>query len=287
MSEALSPYVLDADAGNFEPLIRGNSMKGLVLACFWSPKAGPCLVLMPRLVQLAGEYGGRVLLVMVNTAELGRQARDMGVTSVPTVKFFLRGQVVHTIHGAESDSTFREAIARFLAGDADRARMAALVLHQEGRTGEAIEALARLAVDDPADLATALDLAKLLTLEGRADEALTLLQSLPPEARRQEGIAALLAHLELLHAANLGPEEPEPLLVANPDHHEARLTLAARALFENQPDAAMDHLLELARRAPDWRDDQGRRALLALFQLPGLDPERVRRHRAALAGLRS
>jgi putative thioredoxin len=236
MSEALSPHVFDANASNFEPLIRGNSMKGLVLAHFWSPKAGPCLVLMPRLVRLAAEHGGRFLLVMVNTDELGRQARDLGVTSVPTVKFFLHGQAVHTIHGAEPDSTFREAIARFLAGDADRARMAALALHQAGRTDEAIEALARLAVDDPADLATALDLAKLLTLAGRADQALTLLTSLPAEARRQESIAPLLAHLELLHAANHGPEDPEPLLNADPDHHEARLTLAARALFENQPE---------------------------------------------------
>jgi putative thioredoxin len=286
MSEALSPYVLDATPGNFEPLIRGNSMKGLVLAHFWSPKAGPCLMLMPRLVRLAAEYGGRILLVMVNADELGRQARDLGVTSVPTVKFFLHGQALHTIHGAEPDSVFHEAIARFLAGEEDKKRMAALALHQAGRTGEAIEALARMAVEDPADLATALDLAKLLTLDGRADAALDLLQSLPAEARRQAEIAPLLAHLELLHAANQGPEDPAPLLAANPEEHEARLALAARALFENIPEDALQHLLELARRAPDWREDLGRRALLALFQLPGMDPELIRRYRAALAGLR-
>ncbi len=285
MSEALSPYVLDANGGNFDPLIRGNSMKGLVLACFWSPKAGPCMVLMPRLVRMAGEYGGRFLLVMVNTDDLGRQSRELGVTSVPTVKFFLRGQAVHTIHGAEPDRTFHEALARFLAQEGDRARMAALALHQAGRTAEAIEALARLAVEDPADLATALDLAKLLTLTGRGDEALALLQSLPAEARRQEGVAPLLAHLELLHAANHGPETPD--LEAQADDHEARLTLAARALFEEDPETALGHLLELARRAPEWRDDLGRRALLALFQLPGMDPERVRRFRAALAALRA
>jgi putative thioredoxin len=287
MSEALSSYVFDATSGNLDPLVRGNSMKGLVLAHFWSPKAGPCLVLMPRLVRLAAEYGGRFLLVMVNVDELGRQARDMGVTSVPTVKFFLHGQAVHTIHGAEPDNAFHEAIARYLAGEADRARMAALAMHQAGRTGEAIEVLARLAVEDPADLATALDLAKLLTLDGRADAALDLLQSLPAEARRQEGIAPLLAHLELLRAANQGPEEPEAVLVTNPDDLEARLTLAARALFENAPEAAMEQFLDLARRAPDWRDDLGRRALLALFQLPGMDPDLIRRYRSALAGLRT
>ncbi|MBI5329281.1 MAG: tetratricopeptide repeat protein [Betaproteobacteria bacterium] len=287
MSEPLSPHVFDASAANFDALIRGNSMKGLVLAHFWSPKAGPCMILMPRLAALAAQYGGRFLLVMVNTDELGRQARDLGVTSVPTVKFFLRGEVVHTIHGAEPDSTFHEALARFLATPGDRARLGALTLHQAGRTAEAIEALARLAVDDPADLAVAVDLAKLLTLDGRADEALHLLASLPEAARRQEAVAPLLAHLELLSAANDGPEDAQARLAADADAHEARLALAARALFEDAPETALEQLLELARRAPDWRDGLGRRALLALFALPGMDPERVRRYRSALAGLRA
>jgi putative thioredoxin len=49
----LSPFVFDATPDNFESLVLGNSMKGLVLVHFWTPKAGPCMILMPRLVQLA------------------------------------------------------------------------------------------------------------------------------------------------------------------------------------------------------------------------------------------
>src|SRR3989339_2192797 len=129
---SLTPYVFDATRENFDALILGNSMRGLVLAHFWSPKAGPCMVLMPRLVKLAAEYGGRFLLVMVNTEELGQRARGLGVTSVPTVKFFLRGEAVHTIHGAESDATFHAALGQYLANDQDRLRMTALRMHQDG-----------------------------------------------------------------------------------------------------------------------------------------------------------
>ena len=63
-------------------------------------------------MQLATEYGGKFLLVLVNTDELGQVAHQFGVTSVPTVKFFRNGQVTHTIHGAESDSDFRKDIGR-------------------------------------------------------------------------------------------------------------------------------------------------------------------------------
>lgn len=274
---SLSPYVFDATRENFDQLVLGNSMRGLVLAHFWNPKAGPCLVLMPRLVRLAGAYGGRFLLVMVNTDELGRRVRDLGVTSVPTVRFYLRGEVVHTIHGAESDGTFHEALGRFLATDRDHPRMAALRLHQEGRTAEAIALLAQAAVEEPEDFAVALDLAKLLTLDGRPDEALSLLTALPQEARRRQDIAPLLIHLELIVAA---AEED-----AAPDTPAARLAMAARALLADELDAALEGFLELARTAPDFRDDIGRRAMISLFDLLGGEHEATRRYRSRLAGL--
>lgn len=285
MPDRLSPFVFDANRENFDRLVLGNSMKGLVLAHFWSPKAGPCLVLMPRLVKLATDYGGRFLLVMVNTDELGQISRNIGVTSVPTVKFFLKGESVHTIHGAEPDSSFHEALGRYLANEQDRERMAALALHQAGRAEEAIAMLARIAVEHPEDLAVAADLAKLLTLAGRAGEALGLLSALPPSARASRGIAPLLSHLELIDAAGNGPDDPEAELATDPANHGARLAQAARALFEDQTETALDHLLALARAAPDFRDDIGRRAMIALFNTLGPEHELTRRFRAALGEL--
>lgn len=278
---SLTPYVFDATRENFDALILGNSMRGLVLANFWSPKAGPCMVLMPRLVKLAAEYGGRFLLVMINTEELGQRARGLGITSVPTVKFFLRGEAVHSIHGAESDATFRAALGRFLANDQDRLRMSALRTHQEGDTEGAIELLARIAVEDPADLAVANDLAKLLTLVGRPHEALALLTALPAPARAQGQIAGLLVHLELIEAANQNSQEQD----SDADTPASRLTHAAQALFEDQPEQALAELLELARQSPTFRDDIGRRAMIALFGMLGGEHELTRRFRARLAEL--
>ncbi len=258
-------------------------MRGLVLAHFWSPRAGPCMLLMPRLLKLASEFTGRFLLVMVNTDELGRQARDLGVTSVPTVKFFLGGKVAHTIHGAESEEVFRTALRRFLADPREEPRLAALALHQAGDSEAAIAMLARLAVDHPQDLAVATDLAKLLTLAGRPDEALALLAALPAAARADAGVAPLLAHLELIDAARddsaaSTQAEREPAY---------RLNQAARALFDDDPESAMESLLDLAAQAPTYRDDIGRRALLALFAMLGPEHALTRRFRARLAALGS
>ncbi|MBI5936407.1 MAG: tetratricopeptide repeat protein [Betaproteobacteria bacterium] len=273
-----SPYVFDTSRANFNELVLGNSRKGLVLVHFWTPKAGPCLLLMPRLVQLAADYGGRFLLVLANTDEIGGLAREHGVTSVPTVKFFLSGEVVHTIHGAEPDSTFRAALARFVTLDSDPVRQQALKAHQAGRNEEAIGLLARAAVDHPDDLAISADLAKLLLLSGQPSQALGLLAALPLDARRDGRIAPLLVHLELIAAAEQAPE----LLVA--DTPEVHLCLAARALLADEMEAALEGLLRLAQTEPGFRDDIGRRALITLFNLLGPEHESTRRYRAKLAG---
>ncbi len=279
-----SALILEASRDNFDALVLGNSARGLVLVYYWTPTAGPCLRLMPRLRQLAADYGGRFLLVLANTDELGRIARAQGVTSVPTVKFYLHGEVAHTIHGAEPDSTFHEALGRFIARPQDRLRAEALRAHQAGRTREAIELLAQAAVEQPDNLSIAVDLAKLLTLDGQPEQALRLLANLPADARRDARVAPLYAHLELVVAARLGPEDAEARLAADDGDSEARLTLAARALLEDRMEETMQALLTLARQAPAYRDDIGRRGLLALFDMLGSDHALTRLYRARLAG---
>jgi thioredoxin-like negative regulator of GroEL len=108
---ANSPYVFDASMDNFPRLVLENSAKGPVLVNYWLPKAGPCLMLMPRLVRLASEFGGRFLLVMFNTDELSQLARSHGVVSLPTIKVYRHGKVVDTLHGAESESVLRTHVS--------------------------------------------------------------------------------------------------------------------------------------------------------------------------------
>lgn len=270
-------YTFQATRENFTELVLANSARGLVLVHYWTPKAAPCQLLTPRLAALAEAYGGRFLLVLANTDELGHIARDQGVTSVPTVKFYLRGQVAHTIHGAEPDSTFRAALSRFIASPEDQPRQAALRAHAQGDTEQAIALLARAAVERPEDLEIALDLAKLLTLSNQAEQALSLLSALPAEARRDGRIAPLLAHLELLQA---GASVPDDLDAGDP---AMQLHLAARALLDDQPEQAMELLLALGRAHPKFREDMGRRGLLALFGMLGPEHELTRRFRARLA----
>jgi putative thioredoxin len=282
---ALSPFVFDATADNFAQLVLGNSERGLVLVHFWSPNAGPCMVLMPRLVRLAGEYGGRFLLVMVNTDELGRVAREWGVTSVPTVKFFRRGQVVQTIHGAESDAVFRDAIAPHLARASDRLHAEAIRLFQQGQVERAYGMLAEAALEDADNPRLPVDLAKLMTLNGEHQRAYDFLNTLPEPAASKPEVERLLVHLTFILAARAAPDDAalRERIHAAPADLEARLQLAARRLLADDYAAALDELLEITRRDRSYRQDLGRRAALAVLSMSDVPQAIASAYRPRLA----
>ena len=282
---ALSPFVFDATAANFNRLVLENSHRGPVLVHFWTPKAGPCFMLMPRLVKLAGEYGGKFLLVMLNTDELPELARRFGVNSVPTVKFFWRGEVAHTIHGADPDSSFREVLDRFIAGDANRAHALGVAAWQAGNTQQARLLLANAAMAEPDNLAIPRDLAKLLWAEGDGEQALKLLDSLPPEARAQPEIAHLHAHLNLAETARRAPPQADldARLASDPGDLDAHFQRAAVLLAADDFAGAMEALLFIARTDRGFRHDVGRISLLALFDLLGGAHPLTRQYRQALS----
>lgn len=281
----LSPYVFDASAENFNRLVLENSHKGPVLVHFWTPKAGPCFILMPRLVKLAAEYGGKFLLVMLNTDDLPELARRFGVNSVPTVKFFWRGEVAHTIHGADPDNSFRAVLDRFIAGDANRAHALGVAAWQAGKVQQARMLLANAALAEPDNLAIPRDLAKLLWAEGEGEQALKLLDSLPPEARAEPEIARLRAHLNLAETAR----QPQPLaeldarIAHDPADLDARYQRAALLLAADDFAGAMEELLAIARTDRSFRHDIGRTSLLALFDLLGSAHPLTRQYRQALS----
>ena len=279
-----SPYVFDATAENFRTLVLENSDKGPVLVNYWSPRAGPCLMLMPRLVRLATEFSGRFLLVMLNTDELGKLAREHDVNSIPTVKVFRRGRAVDTLYGAESESVLRQFIAKHVEREADIKYAAAIHAYQRGEMDKAITQAAEAALADPHDPRRALDLAKLLVLQQRYAQADDLLMSLPPEAREQPEIRNLCAHVSLLHIAQEvpSPETLEKIVADDPADLEARYRLSAGKVLRDDYEGAMEQLLEIVRRDRTFRDQAGRNCLLAIFAILGENDERVLRYRALL-----
>jgi len=280
-------YIFEASGANFEQLVLQNSRKGLVLVDFWSPRAGPSLRQREMLTQLAHSMGGRFLLATINTDEQQQLAREYGVRSLPSFKLFRNGRVVEEVRGVQPEADYRTIVERHLAGSGSAVQRAALVAWQQGEQDKAIGILAEGAMADPDDPGLPLLMAKLLVQAGRHRDAHEVLTALPPPACDHPEIVQLSARLDFLVTAADAPDAAalEAKLEQAPDDHASRYQLAALLLEREEHERAMEQLMTIQRQAPEFRNGQVRKGLLALFEL--LDPgdERVKRFRAELFAL--
>ena len=269
---AVSRYVFDATADNFRALVLENSNEGPVLVNYWSVTAALCFMLTPRLVRLACEYAGRFLLVMVNTDEHRRLAKEHGVDSLPTIQVFRHGQAVATLCGAEAEPVLRRFIDKHLAR------------RHEGLPVHALKAerafdVAPAALDNP-DLNVPVDGASM----SMAQQAGDLSAVLPPAMRSEGEIAQLLVYVHFVVSAHTAPEPQElKLMVArDPGNSEARFQLASRAVTHDDYATALAQLFEIAQRDRGFLDGAAPVGMQALMNVLGDEHPLVRRYRPLL-----
>jgi len=278
------PYIFDATAENFQRLVLGNSDKGPVLVNYWSPRAGPCMMLMPRLIRLTSEFEGRFLLVMFNTDELNGLVRKHGVNSLPTVKVFRHGKIIDTLYGAESETVLRQFVRKHVNTQSDSLHLKAIGMHQHGDTDKAISLAVQAVLRDPDNVAIPIDLARLMILQKRYAQAANLIDTLPVEAHGHEEIRILRAHLGFISTAKAAPpaEDLEEIISQHPDNLKARYQLSAVMVINDNYTVALDQLLEVVKQDCSFQDHLAQDGMLAIFRLLGDDDERVPRYRSSL-----
>lgn len=280
-------HILEGTDRNFDQLVVENSRRGLVLVDFWAPWAGPSLRQQSVLKQLANEYGGRFLLVTVNTDEQKGVASRFGVKSLPSFKLFRNGKVVEEIHGMQPEGDYRGLIDRYLVPLSDKVRLAAGKAWNAGDVDAAIRVLAEGAMAEPENVDIPVMLAKLLMRLQRYEEARQVLVALPEALRDVTEIATLRAHLDFITVAQSVDDEAAlwAHLEASPNDLAAQFKAAAVHLVADRYERALQSLIAILRRDREFDDGAARRGLLAIFDTLGGDHDLVKQYRGELSRL--
>jgi len=100
--------VINVSDKNFKAEIESSPLP--VLADFYATWCGPCKALSPIIDDVAQEYSGKIKVVKVNTDESEELAQKFNITSVPTLIFFVNGNVVASNAGLISKSDLTRKI---------------------------------------------------------------------------------------------------------------------------------------------------------------------------------
>jgi putative thioredoxin len=278
----------DVSQADFEQQVVAASFKQPVVIDFWAPWCAPCKVLKPILEKLAAEYGGKFKLAKVNSDENQEIAARYAVRGIPSVKAMVDGKIVNEFTGALPESAVREWLDKIIPSPAEELRREAQRIVDAGDLDGALQLLAEAAKLDPNNEVVRVDSAEILLVQGNADEAQRLLDSLrDPDILKDARVLQLKAQVRLAEMKEVGESEASlaAAIAANENDLEARFRLANVLIAANRAAEGMDQLLEIVRRDRSFRDDIGRKTLLDVFNLLGGQGELVSEYRRKLAAL--
>jgi len=86
-----------------------------IMVDFWAEWCGPCRAVSPILDQIATEHSDKIDVVKLNVDDNPETAMKYQITSIPTMKVFLAGEVVKTVIGAKPKPALEADLQEFLA----------------------------------------------------------------------------------------------------------------------------------------------------------------------------
>ncbi|WP_457641610.1 thioredoxin [Persephonella sp.] len=266
-------YSIDVSDENFEELVIKKSYEKPVVVDFWAPWCGPCQMLKPILERLAKEYD--FVLAKINTDENNYIAHQFGVSGIPDVRIIINGKEVDRFVGAVPEAKIRELLSKYIKSDIDKHLEEAQMEYMAGNFAEAERIYEKLLNEHPENKKITLEAAKFYIKENKLDKAKKLLDSIKEYEKEYFSKAQALKELIIFKqwCEELVPQNELDQLL------KEGACLALQEDYEN----ALDKFLKVVQKDKKYKDEAGRKAMIALFNILGEGNKLTKEYRKKLA----
>jgi putative thioredoxin len=260
--------IIEVTAKEFQTEVVEKSRKIPVLLEFYAPDAEPSMELAQILRKLADEFKGKFRLARVNVQEHPQIVQQLGVRTLPTVKVIVKAQMVQELEGPQTEAQLRDIIEQVTMSPAERVRDQISLLLANGDRQGAINMLQEAIGEEPQNHVLHVELADLLVMESRVDEAREILASLPKDT---DGINKPKNRIEFIESAAALPEIDalRTSVIASPEDLQLKYELAVRLIADDQIEDALEELLAMLKVDKEFSDALARKTMIKVFELLG------------------
>ncbi len=107
----MNEFIVNVTSENFEEIIKSDE---IVLVDFWATWCGPCRMLSPIIDEIAKANAGKVTVAKADVDDCEQIAINLGISAVPTLKLYVKGELVESITGVMPEAKIQEILNKYI-----------------------------------------------------------------------------------------------------------------------------------------------------------------------------
>jgi len=260
--------VFEVSPQSFQTDVIERSKQVPVVLLFWAEQAAPSVDTRNSLIQLTGQYQGKVLLGLIDVAQDQTLAQHLRVEGLPSIRVVRDGQLVEQLDGPQPEEALRGLLDQLTLSSSDMLKDQLDELLERKEYDTALNFLQQAVTEEPGNQGFRVELADVLVLQGSLEDARTVLAGIPEETEGRERPQSRLEFAE--EAAGMESDQVlEDALATQPDNLETCYKLAVVKVVSGEYEAALQHAMTILQRDRSFRDDLGRTTMIRIFTLLG------------------